>query len=310
MVANETSLHKIRSFSLLEPPCSSGTKLCLRINNFTLLAVYIPPSSPHLLQLYANQARSYAAAGTPVVLCGDLNAHSMNLGASFTNEAGTYLDNLLLPNGPASFFRANTGPEATRPNSSATGGSIIDFIIASNSDINDGRCYAETDWPSDHRPISCQITPLGPRPDKSTSHFRFRLEHLSDPVILDSNRRALQTAAPALEDRIRDLSCQVNYLSPLSAKLSIIDAIELSFVTSIIAIAKDIIGKKRVPILNSGPYDDPSREYIQAGDHLQSIYSTLRTDRTLDPSFVTDLLALAIVRPGICHSTTTLKKRL
>ena len=47
VIANRDNLHKLRSFSLLEFPCPNGTKVCLRINNFILLAVYIPPTSPY-----------------------------------------------------------------------------------------------------------------------------------------------------------------------------------------------------------------------------------------------------------------------
>ena len=116
VIANRDNLHKLRSFSLLEFPCPNGTKVCLRINNFILLAVYIPPTSPILLRSYAAQARTLASDGTPVILCGDLNAHSTNLGSHHDNEAGGYLNALLCPHGPNRFFRLDTGPEPTRPN--------------------------------------------------------------------------------------------------------------------------------------------------------------------------------------------------
>ncbi len=51
-----------------------GTKVVVKINNFTIFTVYCPPNATGFSQLlqYADEAACLARSG-PVVFCGDLN---------------------------------------------------------------------------------------------------------------------------------------------------------------------------------------------------------------------------------------------
>lgn len=159
VVANPANIARIKSISVLDNPSTDGTKVCVRVNNLIILGVYIPPSSPQLLEVYSSLAHQLTAGNTPVVICGDMNAHSRQFGAASQNLAGSYLEYLVHPRGSSSFFRADTGVAPTRPSTNGSGGSIIDFIFAANSNLADGRCFDSVDWSSDHRPISCVATP-------------------------------------------------------------------------------------------------------------------------------------------------------
>ena len=197
IVANPLRIRNIKSFSAVDHPASDGTKVCIKVNNIVILAVYIPPSSPNLLAEYVAQAHRLSSERESVIFCGDMNAHSRQYGAVIQNLAGTHIDTLTLPRGSSSFFRANTGPAFTRPSLSGQGGSVIDFIFGANADLTEGRCYDFVDWTSDHRPISCCVVPQAPRNADSTSYFRFRMENLEDPdtraqYVSQSRRRSLR----------------------------------------------------------------------------------------------------------------------
>ncbi len=131
IVANSRRIENIKSFSAVDHPASDGTKVCIKVNNVVILAVYIPPYSPNLLAEYVAQAHRLSSERESVIFCGDMNATH--------NLAGTHIDALTLPRGSSSFFRANTGPAFTRPSLSGQGGSVIDFIFGANADLTELR---------------------------------------------------------------------------------------------------------------------------------------------------------------------------
>jgi len=278
VVANPARLRNIKFFATLEPPAIDGTKVCLLVNNMTILAVYVPPSSPELLSEYVTLAQELSNV-RPVVFCGDFNAHSALFCRSPSNPAGRVLEGLLTPRGQNSFFRANTGPAFTRIPSEGQAGSIIDFIFASKCNMTDSRCFDSHDWPSDHRPISSQITPAAERSFTSTSHYRLRLELLKDTDVRERYVTAARSASSTLTERILDLSLTADPNAPTSDKLQLADAMEKVFTDTILGVASTVLGKKRVPLLSTGsPRPPPSPEYTSAFTTLQETYRRLRSD--------------------------------
>ena len=268
---------RITSFALLEQPSPDGTRVCCRVNNLTILAVYAPPGACRLLQDHLNLAESLVSQSPDAtILCGDLNAYCRSLGASPPNQAGAITDNFLRPRGSMSFFRADTGPAATRPSSSGAG-SIIDQIIGSSVNLTNGKCYDDRDWLSDHRPISCTVTPMGPRHDHATKYFRLRTELLNDPETRSSYAAALRPTCQNLADRIRTLSLSVSPLDSLQARRNMADILESTFTSTILQAAESFLGKKRVPLFSSGPIPDPSPEYVTTQERLQRVYTQLRS---------------------------------
>ena len=288
IVANPLRIRNIKSFSAVDHPASDGTKVCIKVNNIVILAVYIPPSSPNLLAEYVAQAHRLSSERESVIFCGDMNAHSRQYGAVIQNLAGTHIDTLTLPRGSSSFFRANTGPAFTRPSLSGQGGSVIDFIFGANADLTEGRCYDFVDWTSDHRPISCCVVPQAPRNADSTSYFRFRMENLEDPDTRAQYVSAIQTVKPALENRIRNMALRASPSDPVNAKLALVDAMELDFTSTVLNVAKSIIGTKRVTLLPLGPPPSASPEYSQAFNELQTVYRSLRSNPTTPEHFLTE----------------------
>lgn len=288
VVANPSRIRNIKSFSLLEPPSDDGTKVCLKINNLTLLAIYIPPSSPQILLRYVQQAHNLSSANNPIVICGDMNAHSRQLGSATPNSAGSHIDELVRPRGSSSFFLADTGPAFTRPSPRGSGGSIIDLVFGANSNLSGGHCYDGVDWTSDHRPISCTVSPQSPRSDDSTNYLRIRLEELDVPETRSAYVSAIQLAQPALDDRIRAMAFCASPTSTVTEKLALVDAMELDFTSTVLSIAKTVLGTKRVPVLPSGTQSRPSPEYIQAFSELQSVYQALRQRPQLAEPLLTE----------------------
>ena len=112
-----------------------------------------------------------------------LDAHCRSLGSPSPNQAGSLTDAFLRPRGSASFFRADTGVN-----------------------LSNAKCHDERDWCSDHRPISCTATPLGPRLDSTTKYFRLRTEFLNDPETRQCYANTLRPVCQSLQDRIITLS--------------------------------------------------------------------------------------------------------
>ena len=134
-----------------------------------------------------------------------LDAHCRSLGSPSPNQAGSLTDAFLRPRGSASFFRTDTGPSSTRPSTSGPG-SIIDHILGTGVNLSNAKCHDERDWCSDHRPISCTATPLGPRLDSTTKYFRLRTEFLNDPETRQCYANTLRPVCQSLQDRIITLS--------------------------------------------------------------------------------------------------------
>ena len=176
------SPERIKSFSILEIDNVHGTKVVLRINNFILYAAYTAPNpmGSETLRQFSADVASLASDGTPIIFCGDFNAHSTSWGSQSNNDRGTIITALL----DHSFFRADTGPEPTRPASRIdavwTDGSIIDHILGANIDLCHAKCHDEIGQTSDHRPISATVVPAAPRVAQSTKYWRLRLSKLDD----------------------------------------------------------------------------------------------------------------------------------
>jgi hypothetical protein len=217
-----------------------------------------------------------------------MNAHSRQLGSATPNSAGSHIDELVRPRGSSSFFLADTGPAFTRPSPRGSGGSIIDLVFGANSNLSGGHCYDGVDWTSDHRPISCTVSPQSPRSDDSTNYLRIRLEELDVPETRSAYVSAIQLAQPALDDRIRAMAFCASPTSTVTEKLALVDAMELDFTSTVLSIAKTVLGTKRVPVLPSGPQSRPSPEYIQAFSELQSVYQALRQRPQLAEPLLTE----------------------
>ena len=209
-----------------------------------ILAVYIPTSSPNQLAKY--EARRLSSESESVIFYGDMNAHSRQLGPVTQNLAGTDIDALTLPRGPSSFFRADTGSAFTRPYPASQGGSVIDFIFDAHADLTEGRCYDLADWTSDHRPISCCVVPQAHCNADSTSYISFGMENLEDPNIRAQYVSAIQTAKPALKSRIRNMPLRSSPSDTINAKLALVDAMELDIISTVLNIAKSIIGLQNI----------------------------------------------------------------
>jgi hypothetical protein len=102
------------------------------------------------------------------------------------------------------------------------------------------------------------------------------METLEDPDVRLRYVTAIQNTNPALQERIRDLSLSASPSDSFRDKLAMVNAMELDFTSTLLNIAKSVIGKKRVPILPSGPTPQPSPEYSQAESELQHVYQALR----------------------------------
>ena len=128
----------IRSFSILEVDNVHGLKVVLRVNQFTLVAVYVPTSlGPDFLRSVLSDANLLVRDHQPVILCGDLNAtHSVDLASNPTALSR----HRILAAASAQFHRVDTGPEPTRPSNRIDSvdsfGTIIDHIYGQLSIIS------------------------------------------------------------------------------------------------------------------------------------------------------------------------------
>lgn len=295
VIANRRAIARngaIRSFSILEVDNINGTKVIMKINQFILMAIYAPPSMGiECLQQFLTQANDLARDGTPVVLCGDFNAiHSHTLVSpsdSTARRRHQIFTELIQP----SFYRVDTGSSPTRPanrrDATNTIGTVIDHILVANADALDGKCMNSFAHSSDHHPICARIL-LRHRPDDdSIKYWRLKLERLKESDTLEEYTRRINFATPTLLDQIRSrLSDGINRLSPNGVKQSVVDALELDFVSTVVNIAASVLGRKAVPLVKNGGGKrlTTPQEYAQARSDLETILdqSPQASDDTID----------------------------
>lgn len=169
VIANPRSLgHRgaIRSFSIIEIDNVNGMKIVLKVNQFTIFAIYAPTSAGVTpLTEFAMEAKQAASSGSPVIFCGDLNAsHTDDVGHLDYSQRRRYRA-LAEHLGPP-FFRVDTGTEATRPanriDARNIDGTFIDHIFVANANGLDGRCLSSFGHRSDHHPLTARIVHRNP----------------------------------------------------------------------------------------------------------------------------------------------------
>ena len=281
VLANRRAVvHKgaIRSFSVLEVDNVNGTKVVMKINQFTLMAVYAPPSlGVECLQQFLTQANDLARDGSPVVLCGDLNAiHSADL-VPDSDYTARRRQQILCSQLQPSFFRVDTGPSPTRPanrrDAANTVGTIIDHFLVANADGTDGNCLNTFGHSSDHHPIVARFLFRRRPDDDSIKYWRLKLERLKEREIVDDYRARISSAVPGMLERMRTRVMEgITRLSPNGPKQAIVDALEMDFVSTLINTAADVLGKRAVPLVPSGGGKrvEPSADYVAARMALET----------------------------------------
>ena len=293
---NSIKKERIKSFTLVEVDRVHGTKVIVKINNFTLIAVYTPPNplGTDLLREYSDQARTLALNSEPVVFAGDFNAHSSLWGSPTPNEKGSILSSLFSHN----FFRANTGPEPTRPASRidavVTEGSIIDHILGKNVDLCQAKCHSLIAQTSDHRPISATIVPIAQRASNSTKYWRINLLKLHNPETRQRYIDKVAEGSDSIFDSMCTLSSHAVYSAPLEARRALVDCMEMEFTTWITNAAKATLGLKNVPLVPGSRRTKASMsdDYINAREELRGIFLDLsrHSSLTSDHPVIADLL--------------------
>ena len=292
VLANPRSLGhrgRIRSFSVLDTDNENGLKVVLKINQFTVFAVYAPTSvgvAP--LIAVAREAQNAALLGQPVLFCGDLNApYSESLGALdhlARNRCRVLIENL----GPP-FFRVDTGENPTRPanrvDSVAVGGSFIDHIFVANANGLEGRCYDDFPHTSDHNPISATIRHRNPPDDTSVKYWRLNLEQLKQEAIKSAYFDAIQAEGPVLHAEIvAACPASLTRMSPVIERQTCVDNMEKSFIRGIMGIAQRVIGRKAVPVApSSKKLHHSNEEYRLASSALTATFDDLRRFTGLGP---------------------------
>ena len=278
----------IRTYSVVAVDNVNGLKVVLKVNQFTIFAVYAPTSAGiETLSSFAREAQSIAASGQPVIFCGDLNApHSDHPRASeqyFRSRARVLLDSL----GPP-FFRIDTGLNPTRPANrvdSVAAGAIIDHVYVANANGLEGKCFHTLGLTSDHRPIFARIRHHNPPDDTSVKYWRLNLEQLRSPEVKSAYRDAVQAEISGIHSSImRACPVGIDRLSPIVSRQQTVDAMEKLFIDGIMSIAQRVIGRKAVPIVpSSGRIVEPPAEYRTAATSLVATYSDLRRFASLGP---------------------------
>ena len=277
---DSVSSDRIKSFSILDVDLLHGSKVVMKINNFILFAAYTAPnpSGTALLRQFSSEALSLSQDGSPVVFCGDFNAHASLWGSRLTNDRGKIMCDLLTHR----FFRADTGKEPTRPanriDSVVTEGSIIDHIFGANIDLCHAKCHSLIAQSSDHRPISATVVPTASRADQSTKYWRIKLHKLKDPKHKLRFVQAVERILDDTEDDIVTLSSSVGPSASLPARRAVADSIEHVFVSAIMTAAKNSIGMTSVPVVaGSRPNRSiMSAEFLDARSNLRSVFEALR----------------------------------
>lgn len=298
VLVNPTSVisGRIGYYSLIEADNLFGSKVLLKINNFFLFAAYTAPSSDgsELLRSYTQHALNLSVNREPLVFCGDFNAHSTLWGSIATNDRGHLVHDLLT----GGFFRAETGPEATRPSSRVDSvvseGSIIDHILGSHVDLCLAQCHSSIAQTSDHRPISVTVVPVASRVAHSTKYWRLNLRALSDPVARQRYVAEVARKVDPLFDELAALSSHLDCTAPIEARRAIVDSMEFAFVTCLTTAAENTLGMKSVPLVAGSRTNrrQLSDEYCEVRSDLKLIFTDLKRHRSLPATHprIADLL--------------------
>ena len=290
ILANPRSLGhrgRIRSFSVIDCDNIHGLKVVLKINQFTIFAVYAPTSTgTDLLTQFTHEAKELAACGDPVVFCGDLNVPREEFqGMDHVSRTRHRVlhDNL----GPL-FFRVDTGEDPTRPanrvDSVSNAGSFIDHIFVANANGLAGRCHSDFAHTSDHHPISAQLCHRRPPDDNSVKYWRLRLERLKQDAIKEAYFDAVHSELTTLHSVIiAACPSTLTRLSPVLERQTVVDHMERHFIHGIMSIAQRVIGRKAVPVAPSGKSPSETEDYRSTASALSATYDDLRRFARLGP---------------------------
>ena len=269
----------IRSFSILEVDNIHGLKVTLKVNQFILIAVYVPTSlGPDFFRSVLNDANLFARDQQPVILCGDLNAiHAPEL----VSNPAALSRHRILASGSGYFHRVDTGLEPTRPSNRIDSvdllGTIIDHIYVANANALDGACISSLAHSSDHHPIFARIISRSQPTDYSLRYWRLRTEKLQMEETRQEYKDAIMSELGHIRSSIGTrLPADVTRLAPANVRQRIVDDIELDFVSAIMKTASRIIGKKAVPIVpRTNEKCGMSSEYRDVSVALTSTYASL-----------------------------------
>lgn len=293
VIANPRSLgHRgaIRSFSIIEIDNVNGMKIVLKVNQFTIFAIYAPTSAGVTpLTEFAMEAKQAASSGSPVIFCGDLNAsHTDDVGHLDYSQRRRYRA-LAEHLGPP-FFRVDTGTEATRPanriDARNIDGTFIDHIFVANANGLDGRCLSSFGHRSDHHPLTARIVHRNPPEDSSIKYWRLKLEDLKkNEDIKIAYQDAVHSEIGRIHSSIVGLCPPgTTRLSPILFRQQCVDSIEKTFVQSIMDIAKRVVGRRAVPVApSSGRTTEIPEEYRSVATSLSATYGDLRRFSGLGP---------------------------
>ena len=230
ILANPLALRNggnIRSCEVITVDNVNGTKAVVKVNNLIIVAIYAPVSQgSDLLAEYLQEASTFSADGSPVVICGDFNAPHEYDGPNGSLRAR---NRILTSNLGTHFFRADTGPVPTRPanrsDSVAPEGNFLDHIYGANVNALESDCLSDFVHTSDHHPITSRVFPQSPAQDTSLRYWRLPTEKFSEDATRSQYRALVESALPALEAQVHELISSVSLETPPIESYRIVDRI-------------------------------------------------------------------------------------
>ena len=180
----------------------------------------------------------------------------------------------------ASFFRADTGEDATRPTNRVDAvnldGNILDHFFGAHVSFDFSRCLNTFAHDSDHHPIMTRVSPMRLQTDNSIRYWRINLEKLAEPSCLNSYVQAVEAAVPTIRASMSALfPTAITRSSTALFRQSTVNAIEHCFVSAITNIASSVLGRKPVKLATSRKPIAESAEYRQIRQEMDAVFNHL-----------------------------------